>query len=119
MTFSAPGASFVQVLWGPKGDAPTQYKIDTTDGQAYFTSEPTEPGATYTVQVQGCLSVLLSPSNCSPWSFGVDVTATENLHSVLKFLLEAGTLYELGSSITMQPSPGHPMALARMWRGPR
>jgi hypothetical protein len=109
--FSAPGLSFVQVLWGPKGGAATQYKIDVTDGNAYFTAEPAEPGATYTVQVQGCLGVLLSPSNCSPWSFAIDVTATENLHSVLKFLLEVGTLFEVGDRYTMQPSPDNPISL--------
>jgi hypothetical protein len=111
MTFSAPGLSFVQVLWGPKGGAASQYKIDATDGGAYFVAEPTDPGATYTLQAQGCISVFLSPSNCSPWSFGVDIKATANLHSVLKFLEEVGTLLEVGNAATMKPSRNYPMAL--------
>ena len=111
ISFSAKGVDFVQVLWAPKGGMAAQSKVDVAEDQAYFVAEPTEPGATYTVRVQGCLDVPLSPANCSPWSFGVDVTAAANLDSVLKFLLEVGTLYEVGDKDTMQPSPSHPMSL--------
>jgi hypothetical protein len=91
LTFEAPGSKFVDVLWGLKGDTPKQFTAVTAPSSKFaatFYFEPTQPGETYSFKAQGCINAFSSPSNCSEWSENTDVTAIDNLHSVVKFFEE-------------------------------
>jgi hypothetical protein len=71
---------------------------------------PTDPDSTYSFSVQGCISVLLSPSNCSPWSVEAEVTSRSNIRSLIDFALNAYKMNEYGG-IPMKPSKNYPMSL--------
>ena len=109
LTFDAAGLDFVQVLWGPKGGARQQFKADQVNQMAVFDFQ-TDPDSTYTFTVQGCISVFLSPSSCSPWSVPADVTSRSNIHSLVNFAMEAWNLSQYGG-IPDKPSRNYPMSL--------
>jgi hypothetical protein len=113
LEFEAPGCSFVQILWGLKGQNPVQYKVDV-DSQvnfgAAFITDALEAGATYSFSFQGCIDVALSPARCSPWSASVDVTARANCLSLIAFCTACGlTTFEGGKRIA--PSKNYPLSL--------
>ena len=110
LQFHSEGTSFLQVLWGQKGQPKQQYKQDNGNEGAAFTFEPTEPGTTYSFNAQGCIDQVLAPANCSPWSVEASITAVHNLNSVVKFIVENFGAYS-------KPSKNYPMSLRWLLTG--